>query len=105
MRTPMVKRIGLFSGVEIQGAVLVDAVTGESQYHEEVPNRVDTLYVPVLIMQQYDYYDTLVHGCIKPVSRPSSIAAEVLAPARSVGGLDVKMLAGCRFPAHMKMGG
>ena len=42
----VVKRIGLFGGVDIQGAVLVDAVTGESQYHEQVPNWVDTLYVP-----------------------------------------------------------
>lgn len=63
----VVKRIGLFGGVDIQGAVLVDAVTGESQYHEEVPNWVDTLYVPDLIMQQYDYYGTLVHGFINSI--------------------------------------
>ncbi|MEY8402446.1 CvpA family protein [Oscillospiraceae bacterium 44-34] len=63
----VVKRIGLFGGVDIQGAVLVDAVTGESAYHEEVPNWVDTLYVPDLIMQQYDYYGTLVHGFINSV--------------------------------------
>lgn len=63
----VVKRIGLFGGTDIQGAVLVDAVTGESQYHEQVPNWVDTLYVPALIMQQYDYYGTLVHGFINSV--------------------------------------
>ena len=63
----VVKRIGLFGGTDIQGAVLVDAVTGESQYHEEVPSWVDTLYVPNLIMQQYDYYGTLVHGFINSV--------------------------------------
>ena len=63
----MVKRIGLFGGVDIQGAVLVDAVTGESQYHEEVPNWVDTLYVPELIMQQYDYYGTLIRGFINSI--------------------------------------
>ena len=63
----VVKRIGLFGGMDIQGAVLVDAVTGESTYHEEVPNWVDTLYVPNLIMQQYDYYGTLVHGFINSV--------------------------------------
>ena len=63
----VVKRIGLFGGVDIQGAVLVDAVTGECQYHEEVPNWVDTLYVPDLIMQQYDYHGTLVHGFINSV--------------------------------------
>ena len=63
----VVKRIGLFGGTDIQGAVLVDAVTGECQYHEEVPNWVDTLYVPDLIMQQYDYHGTLVHGFINSV--------------------------------------
>ena len=61
------KRIGLFGGVDIQGAVLVDAITGESQYYEEVPNWVDTLYVPELIMQQYDYHGTLVNGFINSV--------------------------------------
>ena len=63
----VVKRIGLFGGVDIQGAVLVDAVTGECEYYEEVPNWVDTLYVPTLIMQQYDYYGTLVHGFINSI--------------------------------------
>lgn len=63
----VVRRIGMFGGVDIQGAVLVDAVTGECQYYEEVPNWVDTLYVPNLIMQQYDYYGTLVHGFINSV--------------------------------------
>lgn len=63
----VVKRVGLFGGADIQGAVLVDAVTGESQYHEQVPNWVDTLYVPELIMQQYDYYGTLVHGFLNSI--------------------------------------
>lgn len=63
----VVKRIGLFGGADIQGAVLVDAVTGECTYHEEVPNWVDTLYVPDLIMQQYDYHGTLIHGFINSI--------------------------------------
>ena len=58
----VVKTIGLFGGTDIQGAVLVDAITGQSQYYKEVPTWVDTLYVPELIMQQYDYHGTLVHG-------------------------------------------
>ena len=63
----VVKTIGLFGGTDIKGAVLVDAVTGESTYHEEVPTWVDTLYVPELIMQQYDYHGTLVHGFINSI--------------------------------------
>lgn len=63
----VVKRIGLFGGADIQGAVLVDAVTGECAYYEEVPTWVDTLYVPDLIMQQYDYHGTLIHGFINSI--------------------------------------
>lgn len=58
----VVKTIGLFGGTDIRGAVLTDAVTGESEYFEEVPAWVDTLYTPALIMQQYDYHGTYVHG-------------------------------------------
>ncbi len=60
----LVKTIGLFGGTDIQGAVLLNAVTGECQYHDEVPAWVDNLYAPALVMQQYDYHGTLVHGFI-----------------------------------------
>lgn len=60
----VVKRIGLFGGTDIQGAVLVNAVTGESQYYEEVPNWVDRVYPAELIMQQYDYYGQYHNGFI-----------------------------------------
>ena len=63
----VVKTIGLFGGTDIKGAVLVDAVTGESQYYEQVPTWVDTLYVPELIMEQYDYHGTLVHGFLNSI--------------------------------------
>ena len=63
----MVKTIGLFGGTDINGAVLVDAVTGESEYMEEVPTWVDTLYVPELIMQQYDYHGTYINGFINSI--------------------------------------
>ncbi len=63
----LVKTIGLFGGRDIQGAVLMDAVTGESQYYETVPTWVDTLYTPALIMEQYDYHGTLVHGFINSI--------------------------------------
>lgn len=56
------KTIGLFGGTDIHGAVLVDAVTGESTYYEEVPNWVDRVYLADLIMQQYNYHGTYVHG-------------------------------------------
>lgn len=44
----VVKTIGLFGGRDIQGAVLCDAITGESVYYDisEVPTWVDNVYTP-----------------------------------------------------------
>ncbi len=58
----LVRTIGLFGGVDVQGAVLVNAITGESEYYEEVPSWVDRVYSADLIMQQYDYYGLYHNG-------------------------------------------
>ena len=63
----VVKTIGLFGGTDIQGAVLCDAVTGECTYYDVVPTWVDTLYTPQLVMQQYDYHGTFVHGFLNSI--------------------------------------
>ena len=58
------KRIGLFGGKDIKGAVLLNAVTGESEYYEiaDVPTWVDRVYQADLIMEQYDYYGQYHNG-------------------------------------------
>lgn len=56
------KTIGLFGGTDINGAVLVNAVTGETAYYEEVPGWVDRVYSAELLMEQYDYYGTYQNG-------------------------------------------
>ena len=58
--------IGLFGGRDIIGAVLVNAVTGESAYYEtgSVPSWVDHVFTAELIMQQYDYHGAYVNGFI-----------------------------------------
>ena len=58
----MVKTIGLFGGIDIRGAVLVNAITGESEYMEEVPSWVDRLYSANIIIRQYDYYGRYHNG-------------------------------------------
>ena len=58
----IVKRIGLFGGTDVKGAVLVNAVNGESQYYEDVPTWVDRLYSSDIIMEQYDYYGQFHNG-------------------------------------------
>lgn len=65
----VVKTIGLFGGTDIDGAVLCNAITGESQYYakEDIPTWVDNVYTPELIMQQYNYHGMLINGFINSV--------------------------------------
>lgn len=58
------KTIGLFGGTDISGAVLVNAVTGESTYYakEDIPTWVDRVYSADLIIEQYDYYGQYQNG-------------------------------------------
>ncbi len=60
----LVKTIGLFGGRDIDGAVLVDAITGECRYYAsaEIPTWVDRVYLAELITEQYDYHGTYVNG-------------------------------------------
>lgn len=60
----MKKTIGLFGGTDITGAVLVNAVTGESNYYESgsIPSWVDRVYNAPLIIDQYDYYGEYNNG-------------------------------------------
>lgn len=58
------KTIGLFGGTDINGAVLVNAETGETAYYpkDQVPEWVDRVYTAELILQQYDYYGRYKNG-------------------------------------------
>lgn len=74
----IVKTIGLFGGTDIRGAVLVNAITGECEYYEDLPTWVDNVYYPDLIVEQYNYHGTLVHGFINSVfgQRDVTVATE-----------------------------
>lgn len=50
-------KIGFWSGEDIEGAVLVNAVTGETQYYglEEIPTWVDQVYSSDMIVEQIEY--------------------------------------------------
>lgn len=62
--TVITKKIGLFGGADVIGAVLVNAVTGESTYYDvgDVPTWVDRVYTSDLILQQYDYHGLYQSG-------------------------------------------
>lgn len=100
--TTVTKTIGLFGGTDVTGAVLVNAVTGESYFAQmdEVPSWVDRVCSARLIMEQYDYYGIYQSGffnsilgqsgCTKSTSGYNYIAMDddiwVYTGVTSVGG-------------------
>ena len=58
--------IGLFGGTDVLGAVLVNAVTGETEYYKvgDIPTWVDHVYNADLIISQYDNHGRYIHGFI-----------------------------------------
>lgn len=63
------RRIGLFGGTDIKGAVLLNAVTGEHTYYDvaDVPVWVDVVYDAGILIEQYNYYGTLVNGYLNSI--------------------------------------
>ncbi len=68
--TPVLdKTIGLFGGTDVKGAIITDALTGESQYYsmgqirtDDSLNWIDVVYSESLVVQQYNYHGKLSHG-------------------------------------------
>ncbi|WNY27176.1 hypothetical protein [Methanolapillus ohkumae] len=65
----VVKTIGLFGGTDVDGVVVVNAVTGEHTYYapNEVPQWIDHVYPAELIIEQYDYYGSYQGGFINSI--------------------------------------
>lgn len=62
-------RIGWWDGKDIDGAILINAVTGESSWYakEDVPQWVDQLYYSELLIGQLDDNGRFQHGYINSV--------------------------------------
>lgn len=68
--TPVLdKTIGLFGGTDVKGAVITDALNGESVYYDIEQVRsdsslqwIDVVYSANLLVQQYDYYGKFQNG-------------------------------------------
>ncbi|MBO5195856.1 MAG: CvpA family protein [Clostridia bacterium] len=60
----MTKRIGIFGGRDIVGAVLCNAITGESVYYDaaDIPTWVDRIFTADLLIEQYDYRGMYQNG-------------------------------------------
>lgn len=59
-------KIGIWSGKDVSGAVLVNAITGEDSYYrlEDIPSWVDQVFISNLIVRQLDYYGMYQNGFI-----------------------------------------
>lgn len=68
--TPVLdKTIGLFGGTDVKGAIITDALNGESVYYDieqvrsdESLQWIDVVYSANLLVQQYDYYGKFQNG-------------------------------------------
>lgn len=68
--TPVLdKTIGLFGGTDVKGAIVTDALTGESTYldldavkNDKDYNWIDVVYSESLLLEQYNYYGKFSHG-------------------------------------------
>lgn len=62
-------KIMLFNGTDVKGVITVDPVTGDCQRYElgEIPDWIDNVYSPELIMQQYDWYGSYQSGWLNSV--------------------------------------
>ena len=92
----IVRRIGLFGGTDISGAVLVNAITGESQYYEsqDIPSWVDRVYTADIIIQQYDYYGQYHNGFLNSMFGQRDVTVTTEGYNYLVIGDDVYMYTG-----------
>ena len=90
----IVKRIGLFGGTDIQGAVLVNAINGQCQYYEDVPSWVDRVYTADIIIRQYDYYGMYQNGWFNSVFGQKNVTCTTEGYNYIVVGDDVYMYTG-----------
>lgn len=90
----IVKRIGLFSGTDINGAVLTNAITGESWYYEDVPEWVDRVYTADIIIQQYDYHGMYQSGWLNSIFGQKNVTRTTEGYNYIVNGDDVYMYTG-----------
>ncbi len=65
----LTKKIGLIGGTDVQGAIVTDALSGESKYYpidtvrkDKSLNWIDVVYSDQLLIEQYNYYGKLKKG-------------------------------------------
>ena len=92
----IVKRVGLFGGTDIDGAVLVNAITGESTFYDaaDIPSWVDRVFTSDIIIQQYDYYGQYHNGYLNSMFGQRDVTVTTEGYNYLVIGDDVYMYTG-----------
>lgn len=59
----------LFSGTDVKGVITVDPVTGDCVRYEQgaIPDWIDNVYSPEIVIQQYDWYGSYQNGWLNSV--------------------------------------
>lgn len=62
-------KIMLLNGTDVKGVITVNPITGECERYEqgEIPDWIDNVYSPELIMEQYDWYGSYQSGWLNSV--------------------------------------
>lgn len=60
----LTRRIGIFGGTDVKGAIVTDGASGESNYYDvkDIPNWVDRVYPAELLVSQLDYRGMYTDG-------------------------------------------
>lgn len=62
-------RVGLFGGMDVKGAVIVDPISGDMEYYDvkDIPSWIDRVYDGDLLEQKFNWYGTLSKGYFNSV--------------------------------------
>ncbi len=62
-------KIMLFNGTDVKAVITVDPITGACERYKlgEIPDWIDNVYSPSLVMQQYDWYGSYQNGWLNSV--------------------------------------
>lgn len=62
-------RVGLFSGIDVKGAILCDPVSGDMEYYdvEDVPSWVDRVYDGDLLEKKFNWYGEFSGGFLNSI--------------------------------------
>ncbi|MCL2368972.1 MAG: CvpA family protein [Oscillospiraceae bacterium] len=65
----LTRQVGLFGGTDVDGAVLVNAITGASQFYttQQIPTWVSRVFSADLLLEQYNWHGAYSNGFINSI--------------------------------------